>query len=261
MKYLFSETGMKVLESLTFTKTLYAFDFDGTLAPIVGTPGEAKTSKDMGKILHDLSSLVPVAVVSGRSIIDLRSRLGFEANHLIGNHGLEGLSSTKESSDRAHKICASWKLQLQNKWGKLKNDSGIFIEDKLFSLALHYRKSRNKKNARHELFLRIETLNPPPRIILGKSVMNLVPAGAPHKGVALLELMMQCELKTALYIGDDDTDEDVFSLPDAGIITIRVGHKKSSQAQFFVKRQTEVKRIVRELMTRLQKNNAKGALR
>lgn len=261
MKYLFSETGMKVLESLTFTKTLYAFDFDGTLAPIVGTPDEAKASKDMGKILHDLSALAPVAIVSGRSIGDLKSRLRFEADHLIGNHGLEGLSSTKDSSDRAHKICASWKAQLQNRWGKLKNDSGVFIEDKSFSLALHYRKSRNKKTARHELFSKIETLNPPPRIILGKSVMNLVPAGAPHKGVALLELMMQCELKTALYVGDDDTDEDVFSLPDAGIITIRVGDKKSSQAQFFVKRQTEVKRIVSELLTSIRKINAKGTLR
>ena len=253
MKYLFSETGMKVLESLTFTKTLYAFDFDGTLTPIVGTPNEAKISRDMEKLLNDLSSLVPVAVVSGRLIEDLRLKLGFRPGYLIGNHGLEGLSSTSESSDMASKICASWREQLNEKWGQLKTDPGVFIEDKTFSLAIHYRKSRNKKTARLELFSKIENLNPSPRIILGKSVMNLVPTGAPHKGVALLELMMQCELKTALYIGDDDTDEDVFSLPDSGIITIRVGHKKSSQAQFFVKRQGEVTSIVRELLIHLQK--------
>lgn len=257
MKYLFSETGMKVLESLTFTKTLYAFDFDGTLAPIVGTPTEAKISRDMGKLLDDLSSQVPVAVVSGRSIKDLKLRLGFEPGYVIGNHGLEGLASTRESSVTTSRICASWKEQLKERWGKLKNDPGVFIEDKTFSMALHYRKSRNKKRARHELFSRIENLDPPPRIILGKSVMNLVPAGALHKGVALLELMMQCGLKTALYIGDDDTDEDVFSLPDGGIITIRVGHKKSSQAQFFLKRQREVKSVIRELLSQMQRHKVK----
>ncbi len=259
MKYLFSETGLKVLESLTFTNTLYAFDFDGTLAPIVGTPSEAIISKDIGKLLDELSSLAPVAVVSGRSILDLKSRLRFEPSYLIGNHGLEGLSSTKESSGRVSKICTSWKEQLEHKWGKLKSDPGVFVEDKIFSLAIHYRNSRKKTNARHELFSRIESLHPSPRIILGKSVINLVPTGAPHKGVALLELMMHCGLKTALYIGDDDTDEDVFGLPDNGIITIRVGHKKSSQAQFFVKRQGEVKSVIREILTRLQKGSAKGA--
>jgi trehalose 6-phosphate phosphatase len=261
MKYIFSKTGMKVLESLTFTKTLYAFDYDGTLAPLVGTPDDAKISKDMIKFLEDLSLLAPIAIISGRSVSDLKSRLGFEPSSLIGNHGLEGLSSTKESSDRASKICLAWKNQLEIKWGKLKKDPGVFIEDKQFSLALHYRKSRNKKVARHELFSKLENLNPSPRIILGKSVMNLVPTGAPHKGVALLELMMRHDLKTALYIGDDDTDEDVFSLPDAGIISIRVGHKKSSQAHFFVKRQSEVKSIMREILIGFQKNKIKGALR
>jgi trehalose-6-phosphatase len=53
-------------------------------------------------------------------------------------------------------------------------------------------------------------MEPAPRIVLGKSVINLIPAGAPHKGVALLELMVHLKIQCALYIGDDDTDEDVF---------------------------------------------------
>lgn len=85
-------------------------------------------------------------------------------------------------------------------------------------------------------------------MILGKSVINLVPPGAPHKGVALLEAMMTLNLKCALYIGDDDTDEDVFSLPDTNIISIRVGEKRASHAQFFIKRQTEVNNILKKLI-------------
>lgn len=253
MKYFFSEVGLRVLDSLTFTKTLYAFDFDGTLAPLVATPDQANISRDLKNLLEEISALVPVAIVSGRSVEDLKSKINFNVAYLIGNHGLEGLSSTASTMTLAAKTCRLWKQQLTEKWGPLKNDRGVFIEDKSFSLALHYRKSRNKIVARHELFSRIESLTPSPRIILGKSVMNLIPAGAPHKGVALLELMVNSGLNSAFYIGDDDTDEDVFGLPDSGIISIRVGHKKSSQAQFFVKRQNEVKAILKELLNRLQK--------
>ncbi|MBN8554870.1 MAG: trehalose-phosphatase [Deltaproteobacteria bacterium] len=252
MKYLFSEPGKNLLESLTFTKTLYAFDFDGTLSPIVKNPEDATISKSILASLAELSDLVPVAIISGRSIKDLKTRLGFEPSYLIGNHGLEGLGSTKASIEASREICENWKSQLNARWGSLKNDSGIFVEDKMYSLALHYRKSRNKKQARLNLFEKIENLEPSPRIILGKSVMNLIPVGAPHKGVALLELMMVLELRSAFYIGDDDTDEDVFSLPDEGIITVRVGSKKTSHAKFFVKRQSEVHRIIKELTHRLQ---------
>jgi len=253
MKYLFSEQGRRLLESLTFTKTLYAFDFDGTLAPIVKSPEDAKLGTVLGSLLRELSEFAPVAIISGRSIKDLILRLGFEPPYSIGNHGLEGLSATKESADTARKLCEQWRLQLLQHWGKLSEDSGVFIEDKIYSLALHYRKSRDKRTARLSLFEKIEALRPSPRIILGKSVMNLIPVGAPHKGVALLELMMKLELRAALYVGDDDTDEDVFSLPDEGIVTVRVGHKKTSHAKFFVKRQNEVQRLLREILGRLKK--------
>lgn len=249
MKYLFSKSGLQILESLAFTRTLYAFDFDGTLAPIVSVPDKARASKVTESLLQSISDRVPVAVISGRAISDLKKRLGFFPEHLIGNHGLEGLSLRNESSQQAQKICADWKNQLQKKW---QLESGIFVEDKTYSLALHYRKARNKKDARAQLFEKIEKLQPAPRIILGKCVINLIPTGAPHKGVALLELMMHSGLKCALYVGDDDTDEDVFSLPDARIISIRVGEKKSSNAQFFIKRQSEMNRLLKFLLENLK---------
>lgn len=242
MKYLFSKPGIQVLESLAFTGTLYAFDFDGTLAPIVSTPDKAKPSKATESLLQSISEHAPTAVISGRALSDLKRRLSFIPDHLIGNHGLEGLSLHNDSSLQAHSICESWSKQLQRNW---KFESGIFVEDKIYSLALHYRRARNKKGARIKLFQKIEKLNPAPRIILGKCVMNLIPTGAPHKGVALLELMMHSNLKCALYVGDDDTDEDVFSLPDARIISVRVGEKKSSNAQFFIKRQSEMNRLLK----------------
>lgn len=161
----------------------------------------------------------------------------------------------KESIGRAESVCREWVGQLQKAWTPLKADGGTVIEDKTCSIALHYRRSRNKKSARVELFSMIERLQPSPRVILGKCVMNLIPAGGPHKGVALLEAMMKLNLKCAFYIGDDDTDEDVFALPDHRIITARVGQKSSSQAQFFLRRQTEMNRLLRMLIKLNQERN------
>lgn len=248
MKYLFSDTAKKVLESLAFTQTLYAFDFDGTLAPIVAQPEAAKANRETELLLKELSNYATVVIISGRSVSDLKEKIAFPARYLIGNHGLESLNVKKKSIDKAKTICQKWSKCLQTSWTEFEKDAGVQIENKTYSLALHYRNSRNKTKARAILFSLIEKLDPPPRVILGKCVMNLVPAGGPHKGIALLEAMMLLNFKCAFYIGDDDTDEDVFSLPDTRIITARVGLKNSSQAQFFLKRQSEMNRLLRNLI-------------
>jgi trehalose 6-phosphate phosphatase len=181
MKYIFTPTGQVVLESLSFTKTLYAFDFDGTLAPIVKEPDAAKLPTLTAKLLNELSAIAPVAIVSGRSLNDLENRLENMPCHLIGNHGLEGLASHSESINHAKNLCITWRDQLERNWRDLRPDTGVFLEDKGFSIALHYRQSRNKKTAKAKLFEKIGDLAPSPRVILGKSVINLVPPGAPHK--------------------------------------------------------------------------------
>jgi trehalose 6-phosphate phosphatase len=60
--------------------------------------------------------------------------------------------------------------------------------------------------------------------------------------------MYQLNCTAALYIGDDDTDEDVFSLPDTRILTVRIGKNKISAARFFLKRQTEITEVLRSIV-------------
>jgi trehalose 6-phosphate phosphatase len=60
--------------------------------------------------------------------------------------------------------------------------------------------------------------------------------------------MHQLNCTAALYAGDDDTDEDVFSLPDTRILTVRIGKKKISAARFFLKRQTEITEVLRSIV-------------
>jgi trehalose 6-phosphate phosphatase len=248
MNYLFAKGGMKILESLTFTDTLYAFDFDGTLAPIVREPDSARMPTGVERLFLKLSRRVPTAVISGRSLSDLRRRIpaGCPAQ-LIGNHGLEGGPSARRRID-SRKLCSAWKQQLYAGLMLEADDPGLELEDKGLSLALHYRKSRKKKLTRGLIARAVEALHPPPRVVGGKLVVNLVPKDGPHKGLALQRLLESRGTPFAFYIGDDVTDEDVFTLPEARIMTVRVGQRNGSAAQYFLKRQGEVEGLLSALL-------------
>lgn len=261
MKNLFLPESLIILESLSFTRTLYAFDFDGTLSKIVRNPQDARIRSTTDLLLEELSHHAPVAIISGRSIADLKTHLRFVPSHLIGNHGLEGLNARPDALETAHKTCVDWKILLQARLPNELLKSGLEIEDKSFSIALHYRKCSTKKMAKLAILEFAAMLDPKPRIILGKCVVNLLPPGAPHKGVALVELMLQMGIKSAFYIGDDDTDEDVFSLPNARILSVRVGKKRSSQAQYYISEQSEIDRTLKRILSHYGKTNAKSARR
>jgi len=170
MNPLFSRISLVLLESLSFTKTLYAFDFDGTLSKIVRKPSEARITATTDSLLKKLSQTVPLAIVSGRSVSDLKTRLSFEPRFLIGNHGLEGLDKGHHALKQAEKICSGWRRAFAEK----ELNPGIEIEDKLYSFALHYRRSRNKKASRQEIQSLVDSLSPSPHLISGKSVVNLL---------------------------------------------------------------------------------------
>jgi trehalose 6-phosphate phosphatase len=57
--------------------------------------------------------------------------------------------------------------------------------------------------------------------------------------------MRQLGCTTALYVGDDVTDEDVFALRDPRVLTVRIGKKKASSARFFLNRQPEIVQALR----------------
>lgn len=248
MKKLFVADNLKLLEALSFTPTLYAFDFDGTLSKIVRNPQDATIKPSIDRLLKELAMHAPVAIISGRSIDDLKNHLKFIPPHIIGNHGLEGLGTRPDALEVAHKICENWKKYLEAHLPKNELVAGMEIEDKSFSIAIHYRKCASKKKAKIDVLNVVANLDPKPRIILGKCVVNLLPPGAPHKGVALVELMFQTGIKSAFYIGDDDTDEDVFSLPNARILSVRVGKKSTSQAQFYIHEQKDVERLLQTIL-------------
>ena len=135
---------------------------------------------------------------------------------------------------------------------------GVELEDKRYSLSLHYRRATNKRAARDALRDAAAALPAPARVVLGKQVINVVPAGAPDKGSALLALRERLGAETALFVGDDVTDEDVFRIdqPDT-LLTIRVGVKKTSAAAFAIPSQRDIDALLRRLIA-LREGGAQG---
>jgi trehalose 6-phosphate phosphatase len=255
MSRLFSEKGLQRLDQIVRPGLLCAFDFDGTLAPIVSQPEQAQVPDDIRRRLIGLSEYAPVAIITGRSVPDIRARLGFAPDFIIGNHGLEGVPGWELQAACHERLCRGWRKQLA---GALRGmDPAIRLEDKRYSLSLHYRHARDAAAAARSLTELCATLVPPPRIVSGKYVFNLLAQDAGDKGSALEQLMLASGAASALYVGDDVTDEDVFRLPRADLVSIRVEHAADSAADFFLPRLHDVTYLLDELTARLR---ALGAL-
>ena len=77
----------------------------------------------------------------------------------------------------------------------------------------------------------------------------MLPAGAPDKGLALVRARSRSGCDTAVYLGDDETDEDVFRLDQPGqLLTVRVGRRRDSAAAYYIRRQAEIDRVLRSLL-------------
>jgi trehalose 6-phosphate phosphatase len=252
MKYLFTPHNLKKLRSLNLNETLFAFDYDGTLAKIVKNPSLAKPQVETDHLIHEFSQAAQVAIISGRSVKNLKSILRFSPKYLIGNHGIEGVSKPSKSLNNIASICRIWKKQLNQLIEQDVLQASLEIEDKIFSLSIHYRNTKNRATAKKTILKALNLLSPAPRIVGGKAVFNLMPPDGPDKGTALHDLMKKTGFSRAFYVGDDDTDEDVFSLKDPRIFTVRVGNKFKSKAEYFIRNQNEVKRVLRYLIRHLK---------
>jgi trehalose 6-phosphate phosphatase len=242
VRYILAQSQRAVLEQLCWSNVLLGFDFDGTLCPIVRDPDRAVMRASTHRLLAELARIYPVVVISGRSLSDVRARLtDLELAGVIGNHGLEPGHATRT----LERTVEHWKAVLAEELADL---PGVVIEDKHYSIAVHYRRARRKGLARASIARALARLDDV-RIVGGKQVVNLLPPGAPHKGVALERERGRLGCDTALFVGDDETDEDVFALERPGrLVSIRVGPARSSQASYCLKSQDEIDTLLRALI-------------
>lgn len=243
MRALLTRTGRAVLERFTRTRVLLGFDFDGTLAPIVSRPSAATMRASTRGLLAEVATHYPCIVISGRARADVETRLaGLRLRQVIGNHGAE---PSRGSSSLAG-LVAGWRPWLES---QLRGHRGVAIEDKGYSLAVHYRHARNPRLARAAIVAAAAELAEV-RLVGGKQVINLVPSQAPDKGMALERARAQLRCEAAIYVGDDDTDEDVFCLGQPQrLLTVRIGFSRRSRAAYYLASQPAIDHLLGVLLT------------
>lgn len=240
-------------------------DFDGTLAPIAPRPEEAGLTSEMRRLLQRLSRRVPLVIISGRSLSDIRSRVGLPGLFYVGNHGLEiagcGLRYRMENADPWRRTLKSLGDRLRK---RLEGLPGIFIEDKGLTLSVHFRLAGRgiRRIAARRL---AEGLRPlqrrrQVRIGRGKAVWEIRPPIDWDKGRAVSWLLRQARFRGRwpLYIGDDETDQDAFRAIRKIGIGIAVGpREKKGSAHHVVRSPREVGLFLNRLLGLLGAGSAR----
>ncbi len=259
MKYLFDHF-QKLKEGLTGKNIMLFLDYDGTLTPIVETPGRAILREETRNLLKKLSNSrkLKLAFISGRSLADIKNRVGLRNVIYSGNHGLEiegpKIKFKSPVSPRYKTILGQIKMDLSNKLSKIR---GAILEDKGLSLSIHYRQVDKKqipqiKTIFHETVILYLVRNKI-KIKPGKMVLEVKPPTEWDKGKIVLWLLARQIFATRkgmvfpIYIGDDATDEDAFKALKNRGLTIFVGEPSKSYAQYYLKNPKEVIDFLRRI--------------
>jgi len=255
--YLFSH--LKELRKKIEGRYLFLFlDFDGTLPPIVKIPDKAIISREARNLLGLLAQKnnCKIAIISGRALPDIKKRLGLRNIIYSGNHGFQ-----IEGPRIKYKLPVSlvYRKTLQQIKGQLERElygvEGVSVEDKKFSLALHYRLAKKKclkliQAVFHEA-VSMSLIKNKIRIRKGKKVLEVNPPANWDKGKAVLWLLasqqfaLKREAVLPVYIGDDVTDEDAFRVLKRRGLTVFVGSPGNSAANYYLKNPKEVIKFLR----------------
>lgn len=247
MNHLFEPKGRRALDEVMCRQPLLAFDFDGTLAPIVAHPVDARVPLALSRRLTQLAERYPVAIVTGRSVSDVQPRLGFTPLYVIGNHGAEDPALPVALEPPRALVALRARLQAQ---AALLEAAGVQVEDKGASLALHYRLAPDRDAAREILEALVADLDPTLRTFGGKCVINVVAEHAPDKGDAVAALLQRTGCRALVFIGDDLNDEAVFERAGPHWLTVRIGRDEpQSRARYFLDSQAEVANFLDQMLT------------
>ncbi len=205
-------------------RILVGCDFDGTLSAIVDHADDADlpgTTRDVLDRLHQLPG-VQVAVISGRGLADVRSRVGLSGLSYSGNHGLE--MQMRGSADILAPGAGAGQAKLREIITELESIlprvPGVWVEDKHWSASVHYRLASEEHHALVGQIVQA-TLSGIEELTLrsGHRTWEIRPATSWNKGAALKWFLDQSEIPSSAgaFIGDDVTDLDAFAvLPPEG---------------------------------------------
>ncbi len=202
----------RVLDARRSRGLVAVFDLDGTLAPIAATPGAARVPSTTRRALRRLSRRPDtlVGVVSGRPLVEVARLVGATGLWLAGLHG----AVRRPPGARAERL---WSREVAREGARLARAlaealsavRGVWVEAKGPVVAVHTRAASAGGRARA---LALVTRSRPAgwRVLEGRRVYELRPAGLPTKADAVRWIAAQRPGAAVLYVGDDATDEDAF---------------------------------------------------
>jgi trehalose 6-phosphate phosphatase len=211
-------------------ETAILLDIDGTLLDLAPTPREVWVPPGLAKTLNRLLARTSgaLALVSGRSLNDIDLIFAPEQFPAVGGHGAEMRLSGDGEAVAAH--APPMDKELKRRLAAIARLSpGILLEDKGYSLALHYRLAPHAEKAIYEAvsLIQADLPNAPIEVLPGKSVCEIKHSGF-NKASGVRELMKHEPFKgrRPLFIGDDVTDETVFAImPDMNGMAFSVGRR------------------------------------
>jgi trehalose 6-phosphate phosphatase len=229
-------------------------DVDGTLIDIGPAPHKVHVPKELCRALERLERLTggALALISGRPIADLDrlfSPLKFSA---VGGHGAEMRIAGVAIKRGAAPLPESLRKRLA-----AGVPPGVLIEDKGYSIALHYRGVPVGKDRLQKLLAETSAAYPGEtvEVLPGKEMLELKRAGT-NKGEAVRALMTHPPFagRMPVFIGDDVTDEAVFAiLPDIDGAGFSVGREFDGVTAIF-----DTPASVRAALQRLAEQGARS---
>jgi trehalose 6-phosphate phosphatase len=220
------------------SETAVLLDIDGTLLELKPTPREVFVPEGLPATLNGLLEKTSgaMALVSGRSLNDIDLIFAPDQFPAVGGHGAEMRLGSSDEAVAVH--APPLDKELKRRLATIaKLSPGILLEDKGYSLALHYRLAPHAEKAIYEAvsLIRADLPNAPIEVLPGKCVCEIKHSGF-TKASGVRELMTHEPFKgrRPLFIGDDVTDETVFAImPDFDGLAFSVGRHAHGVAGHF----------------------------
>jgi len=232
-------------------ETAILLDIDGTLLDLMPTPREVWVPPGLSKTLNGLVERTKgaLALVSGRSLNDIDLIFAPDQFPAVGGHGAEMRLTGDSEAVATH--APPLDKELKRRLATIaKLSPGILLEDKGYSLALHYRLAPHAEKAIYAAvsLIRADLPNAPIEVLPGKCVCEIKHAGfTKATGVRELMTLEPFRGRRPLFIGDDVTDETVFAImPDFDGVAFSVGRRARGVAGHF-----DAPNDVREFLARL----------
>jgi trehalose 6-phosphate phosphatase len=203
-------------------------DIDGTILDIAPTPDAVTVPASLRRTLARLSRATggALALVSGRSLADIDILFVPLRLPAIGGHGAELRPSANGEMESEH--ARPLNGGVRDRLAELAVAApGVLVEDKGYSLAVHYRLAPEQEGRVKEAVAAIKADWPkePIEVLPGKAVVEIKPAGF-HKGAAIRQLMRHKPFagRRPVFVGDDTTDESAFAvMPEFNGLGFSVG--------------------------------------